>query len=561
MAAYLENTSIVPRAAASRGDICQLSTPGIAIVGGTLYVGMGGFAFSSGNSSTVNLNSIFGIPLNNSFPVHSSVSADSYYEISISSTSFPEAGVQGTILYTNTSLYFYDPVFPRDTTSIFTYNAETNTQRTLSVNGSDNYPFQNTQGGIASDPSSGRMFYTGHFEGTEGSDTSPPTAKRPWLQILYEDGRNNTVTWLEGAGGGPELYGAAMHYLRYGKEGILVAFGGLVPGNLTETRDFKNIYVFDISSQVWYLVEATGAFNDSQIPGPRQLFCTGLSAAPDSSTFQITMFGGLLSDESEIRNRIFTLIIPTFQWLEVTPRNLLSGTGDDSRWNHQCTVWQDNQMFVVGGHVSSASGNIYTDCEDNPPLLILDTNTFEWKDRFDPTQNASQPRAIFELVGGDANGGNTKKAPAAGFNNPALSTIFANVLPRITAPTSFVTAVEASPSTTTTSATTSLPTGGGLSSRSKVAIIAGSVSGGIVFLALIAGFIYYFWSRRRRLGYDLPPIVIGYDSNGNPVYNGSFGGIGHYSNNSFGGILGTPPVSEILGGVDHTLPIGGIAAR
>ncbi|KAF3924705.1 hypothetical protein AA313_de0207222 [Arthrobotrys entomopaga] len=167
----VENTHIAPRAAASRGNICSLTGAG-------------------------------------------------------TSTAFPEAANQGTILYTNTTLYFYDPELIGDAASIFTYNAETNTQRTLSVNGSDNYPLQNVQGGIASDPSTGRMFYTGHFEGENDTNTSPPSSKSPWMQILYEDSKTDEVKWLEGAGAGPGWGGAAMHYLRYGKEGVLIAFGG-----------------------------------------------------------------------------------------------------------------------------------------------------------------------------------------------------------------------------------------------------------------------------------------------------------------------------------------------
>ncbi|KAF3924633.1 hypothetical protein AA313_de0203274 [Arthrobotrys entomopaga] len=318
------------------------------------------------------------------------------------------------------------------------------------------------------------------------------------------------------------------------------------------------IYVFDISSQIWYTVAATGA-----IPRPRQLFCTGLSTAPDSSTFQITMFGGLTEptndttiDTTAERFRVYTLIIPTFHWLDVTPTVRSFGTDAEGRYAHRCEVWQDTQMFIVGGYVDPENGTNYsTDCQQKPPLLVLDINTFEWKDRFNPTQENFQPRVVYEVVGGDANGGNTKKAPAAGFNNPALSTIFANVLPKISQPTSFVTAAGPNPSATTTNSIN--PTNGGGSPKSKVAIIAGSVSGGIVLIGLIAGFIYYFCSRRRRIWYDHPPIIIGHDSSGNPVYSGRFGGIqgAPVASEILGGVT-----TEIVGGVDHVLPVGGISS-
>lgn len=49
----------------------------------------------------------------------------------------------------------------------------------------------------------------------------------------------------------------------------------------------SNIFVYDIFSNVWYLVEATG-----EVPPYRGEFCSGVSSAPDDSSFQITMHGG-----------------------------------------------------------------------------------------------------------------------------------------------------------------------------------------------------------------------------------------------------------------------------
>jgi hypothetical protein len=54
-----------------------------------------------------------------------------------------------------------------------------------------------------------------------------------------------------------------------------------------DQRPLSDIFVYDIFSNVWYSVEATG-----HLPGLRAEFCSGVSSAPDDSSFQITIHGG-----------------------------------------------------------------------------------------------------------------------------------------------------------------------------------------------------------------------------------------------------------------------------
>ena len=105
---------------------------------------------------------------------------------------------------------------------------------------------------------------------------------------------------------GPDILKGGMAFLRKGQAGILVAFGGF---NTTHesTRQFSpsggwywnyrptgQISAYDIFSNIWYLVYATG-----DLPGYRHKFAIGVSSAPDDSSFQITVYGGCKLDSSQ----------------------------------------------------------------------------------------------------------------------------------------------------------------------------------------------------------------------------------------------------------------------
>ncbi len=151
------------------------------------------------------------------------------------------------------------------------------------------------------------------------------------------------------------------------------------------------ISVYDIRSSAWYGMNATG-----DVPTPRRRFCAGVSAAPDQSSFQVTIYGGrTLSDDTET-DEIYVLDIPSFRWIKVS-QNEDPAAG---RFNHACATHNDAQMVVIGGS-GPPTGEVQDGpCDSDYPLIrVLDTATYTWKSDFDPTATYSVPEAMFSLIG------------------------------------------------------------------------------------------------------------------------------------------------------------------
>lgn len=64
-------------------------------------------------------------------------------------------------------------------------------------------------------------------------------------------------------------------------------------------------------------------------------------------------------------------------------------------------------MIVLGGIIESTSSNDVGVVNGNgcnsshPPLLVLDTTTFEWQPQFTPNRSYSQPPAVYNVIGGE----------------------------------------------------------------------------------------------------------------------------------------------------------------
>ena len=206
-------------------------------------------------------------------------------------------GAGGTYLFDHTALYAYGGIIGGDANGtengLWTYNTTKGTWGLTIVEGGGLSYGEATEGVWAIDPSQSLSFYTGGWtiaynntnNGLVKFDSSDP-AKPQW----------NFVTALSGDMQGPNMLKGSMQFVRKGQAGILVAFGGynttkrgtqFGPGWDWDQRPFDEIFVYDIFSNVWYLVEATG-----DLPPLRTEFCSGVSAAADDSSFQITIHGG-----------------------------------------------------------------------------------------------------------------------------------------------------------------------------------------------------------------------------------------------------------------------------
>ncbi|KAK6356192.1 hypothetical protein TWF718_000564 [Orbilia javanica] len=520
-ALYGEEHALLPRAT---GDLCTVINQATAIVGGKLFYAAGTYTFTDGNI-LVRQRKLFSIDLTNPLTAHTTVKSNIYKSIDTPS-GFPVDSDAGIGLYTNTTIYFYDPSI--SSSKVWTYNAEKEEFKEVTIADEENVPEQVFAGGWASDPATGTMYYTGSYRNSqkkrkrrwggliggreEYNTLEKRVPTRPWMQILDTSGGDDNAKWLEGAGRGPTLLYGTLQYVRYGKKGILVGFGGVDPDdhsqfadpNVGSYRDMRDIFVFDIDSQQWFTVQATGGNGSRDIPDGRLNFCSGVSAAPDDSSFQITIYGGYKLSNVAATNRVHVLILPTFQWLDVTPSDQRLG---DDRWGRQtgkCAMWNDAQMIVLGGQLQG--NNVRNNTVVNtgacnathPPLIVLDTTTFEWTEEFNPNRSYSQPKQVYELIGGDWRGLARNKEPPGGWDNTALEDIFAATVERIDQPTAFSATLPDPTASPSTSATGSPNNNDSDMSGPNTAAIAGGVVGGILGIAFIVGLIWFFFIRKRK---------------------------------------------------------------
>ena len=259
-------------------------------------------------------------------------------------------------------------------------------------------------------------------------------------------------------------------------------------------RYFTDIFVYDIFSNIWYFVTATG-----ELPPRRAEFCSGISSAPDDSSFQITMYGGYDLLSGDVYSDIYVLTLPAFHWIKVT------ATGDTNflgRNRHDCNMFNDAQMIVTGGGTPNTDGLELCDTR-SPPIKVLDTSNYVWMANFQPDlPSYSVPQVIRNVIGGSPSGGASVIAPMnRGWrNNTALKEVFAHTVPRDTYV--YPNGSNTSPSEGGTPSPTKTSTP---KSHTNTGAIVGGVIAGVVSLALIAGIPWYCVRRRRRLRQQQQP--------------------------------------------------------
>lgn len=148
----------------------------------------------------------------------------------------------------------------------------------------------------------------------------------------------------------------------------------------------------------------------SGIPNGRTEFCSVVSRAPDDSSFQITMYGGTLENETYYDD-VWVLSVPSFQWIRINDTNnheLITNGADAGRKGHTCVIWNDSQMIVLGGiYASNAATQVQGDgnksvCDTSySPIRVLDTSSYSWKTEYQPNNTYSVPSAISAIIGGE----------------------------------------------------------------------------------------------------------------------------------------------------------------
>ncbi|KAF3937968.1 hypothetical protein ABW19_dt0204040 [Dactylella cylindrospora] len=232
---------------------------------------------------------------------------------------------------------------------------------------------------------------------------------------------------------------AEMVYIPSGKLGTLVVLGGVTNADwmkpTLEEEDsgawsaainesvrtgpgfLRTVEVYDINAKEWYLQNTTG-----QIPptGIAQ-HCAVVASAKDGSSHQIYVYGGYQGQAPvspiPYYDDVYVLSIPAFEWIKV-----YNGTNSLARKGHKCVKPLPDQMFIIGGRPINENN-----CIDM--VRVFNLNKLEFEDKYDPAsyEEYEVPEQIFNVIGGDKDGGATKTISR--WSEPTLEAVFVSEKP------------------------------------------------------------------------------------------------------------------------------------
>ncbi|KAH7139937.1 hypothetical protein B0J13DRAFT_596864 [Dactylonectria estremocensis] len=275
--------------------------------------------------------------------------------------------------------------------------------------------------------------------------------------------------------------------------GLLVYMGGIVSpdGNGTEApQPFDEIFVFDATGNSWSVQTATG-----EIPQNRRRFCIDVAWAPDKSSFNIYLWGGLSVPPPAVNttsfNDIYILTLPSFIWVKAFPDHHGNATlpPEYGHYSASCNIVKSmSQLLVIGGTYTDTDNcdlaydiwalhNFWTGTLDNQG-----NNETYWAQYDSNVTSNVVPVDVYSVVGGDKHGGAKLKKPKAGFdseNKPLLEELLGRrpSIPK-RSPTRSITVPTKS---STPSPSPSASPGSGLSTGA----IVGIAVGGAIGLALL----------------------------------------------------------------------------
>ncbi|KAI1087587.1 hypothetical protein F5B19DRAFT_474993 [Rostrohypoxylon terebratum] len=489
-------------------SLCSLANQRSAIVGDRLFFSSGNYTFDDGQAMR-NPSKMYWLSLNDTVDVSGFIDMSLLGSIDLPSSSLSNSGgASGTFFYDHTSLYPYGGLTGWDSDdtndSLWSFNTTNDVWRLIQVQGGRISFSNNSDGVYASDPSTGTSFSTGGwymaFNGTNNGTVEFQSFNSDSPQWAFE----TTITGIQG----PNILKGAMVYLRKGQSGVLLAFGGYqtaYPGTEPAIwewgqRPFSDIYVYDTFSNIWYLQKATG-----DIPSLRTDFCAGVSAAPDDSSFQVTMHGGWDEFKGQALNDVYVLSIPSFRWIKINDTHNPDLRSDSpGRTRHKCDVWNDAQLIISGGFVTLNTGNrtdwiiLNERCNNTyPPFKVLDTSTYTWRTNFDPSLEYSVPDAVTAIIGGNSSGHATLQMPSQGWSSADLNDIFSKTVPRDT----YIFVNKASSSVNST--TTADP--GDINNSLSQGAIAG-IAIAVVFGVILILVVVLVWLDRRQT--PVPKVMI-----------------------------------------------------
>lgn len=182
-----------------------------------------------------------------------------------------------------------------------------------------------------------------------------------------------TMVFLEGMGG----------------EGVLVLMGG---SSLGQYASLQEVHVYDIASKTWFTQPTSP--DGTTFPDDRTEGCAVAAKAPDSSSYNIYLYGGkkpnAAGETPEFLGlgEVWVLSIPSFKWVRSNADFAITRVG------HTCHRIQEKYMVTYRGLGP-------TPCDKYGGLQIYDMNKMEWTTALDKDSTYAVPELVYKAIGGE----------------------------------------------------------------------------------------------------------------------------------------------------------------
>ncbi|TVY55236.1 Kelch repeat-containing protein [Lachnellula cervina] len=275
-----------------------------------------------------------------------------------------------------------------------------------------------------------------------------------------------------------------MVYVPASDSGMLIQFGGVIveTNGTTDASPMEKINVYDVKSGKWYTQTASGS-----VPPTRRRFCAGAAWAPDHSSYNIYIYGGLgFGVNGPGFDDVWILSLPSFKWIPFYN----GGTSGFPHHSLTCNV-VGGQMLVTGGTFPLSDA---CDSQTTWGMHVLDMGKVsgkQWNTYNVNLTDYTVPPEVISVIGGSSTGGAIVMAPVNGFDNNDLGVYFTQKASIASRTASRVIPVATQSATSTAKSSSPVKITG--------AAIAGiAVGGGLLLSTLIIGACFLFRRKRNK---------------------------------------------------------------
>ncbi|KAF2795863.1 hypothetical protein K505DRAFT_238999, partial [Melanomma pulvis-pyrius CBS 109.77] len=189
-----------------------------------------------------------------------------------------------------------------------------------------------------------------------------------------------------------------------------------------DMASLDTIWLLDVASLsdngtgTWYSQKTSG-----RTPLARADSCLVTATAPDHSSYNIYMLGGISSDISLPQpsiDDVWVLSLPQFVWTQVS-------AGAKPTSGRACQLVGKRQMLAMGGNCNVTSKRDVPCKPGDNNVVVFEMTTLKWSPLFVKEDKEYRvPRAVYEWIGGDGFGNATMMRPEGDFSNQGLAEMF-----------------------------------------------------------------------------------------------------------------------------------------